>query len=286
MASSWVDGFLLWDAIIIASLVFADWLLGNEQRKALKDKVGYWWLYLEEMSFSGLVAKDAGRVSRTFKRIFGARWWGVRRIGLASLVSLIISFVFIMVEVPKLVCETMENSGFHLAEPSMIPYLTTGPLFRTSSVPNAIVGWASLSITIWLLTMMARSVSPIRLGFLMITDIVIAALLVYVCYIVTIGLHLTQIDPNFPELQGLQMQLIHESVFPITVIASLPTLIHLLVVIVFLGSKLFRPLLVKPVSLIMLRLYESPKGVLSQLAVGLGAVAKLLQQGMKYLMAG
>jgi hypothetical protein len=64
--------------------------------------------------------------------------------------------------------------------------------------------------------------------------------------------------------------------------AVLPLLLHLITVSVFLLSKLVRPLLRKPTELLLLRFYESEKGILTLLAVGVGAAAELITKAIKY----
>ena len=38
--SAWIDDFLFWDAVVVALLCFADWLLGERKRSAIREKVG------------------------------------------------------------------------------------------------------------------------------------------------------------------------------------------------------------------------------------------------------
>ncbi len=64
--------------------------------------------------------------------------------------------------------------------------------------------------------------------------------------------------------------------------AVLPLMLHAAMVLTFMLSKLFRPLLQKPTELLLLRFYESEKGVLTLLAVGLGAITELAIKAIKY----
>ena len=72
--------------------------------------------------------------------------------------------------------------------------------------------------------------------------------------------------------------------FPALVLftCALPTLIHLGVAIVFLSSKLFRPVLQPVLGRLLYLFHVSRQGVLTQLAVGGGIVAKATQESIKY----
>ncbi len=107
----------------------------------------------------------------------------------------------------------------------------------------------------------------------MVVDLLVALLLVALTSLSTVI------------LSGGLFLLLLVFIAPVSFTSALPTLIHLMITIAFLASKLFRPLLQKPVSLILLRFHESRKGVLTQLAVGVGVLAKLMQVGVKYLFA-
>ena len=70
---NWIDGFLFWDAVLVAALVFADWLLGEEKRAAMREKAGDWWLHVQEISFAGLVGEYARKVRKGLQRIVGKK---------------------------------------------------------------------------------------------------------------------------------------------------------------------------------------------------------------------
>jgi hypothetical protein len=95
--------------------------------------------------------------------------------------------------------------------------------------------------------------------------------------------------PFVPALVGSisLIAILSRPLFRIALMASAwPALVHLLIAAVFWASKMFRPVIQRPVALVLLRFHESKKGALSLLAVGLGVVAKLVQLGVKALLAG
>ncbi len=83
------------------------------------------------------------------------------------------------------------------------------------------------------------------------------------------------------------LAILSRPLFRIALMASAwPALVHLLIAAAFWASKLFRPVIQRPVGLVLLRFHESKKGALSLVAAGLGVVAKLVQLGVKGLFAG
>ena len=62
-----------------------------------------------------------------------------------------------------------------------------------------------------------------------------------------------------------------------------PTLLHLLMSVFYVLQKVLRPVIQKPVELVLLRFHESKKGVLRTFAIGAGAIAKLLDEAIKYI---
>ena len=77
-----------------------------------------------------------------------------------------------------------------------------------------------------------------------------------------------------PDEEGAELLLIMLALFAT---AALPTIVHLGVTLLSIGLKVFAPVAQKPSMLILRRLYESKKGVLTLLSVAIGSSAKLVQ---------
>jgi hypothetical protein len=67
--------------------------------------------------------------------------------------------------------------------------------------------------------------------------------------------------------------------------SALPTLLHLGVALAFLSSKLFRPLLQPMLARLLYLFHASPRGVLTQVAVGGGVLVKAGHETVKYFAA-
>lgn len=169
---------------------------------------------------------------------------------------------------------------------------------------NAFFDWISLGVSLLLLGMMGRSVTALRLGGLVALDLVVAVIL---AALVVILVGSFAIGPReFVETWILnfdqQMELIDRVfvvyqraiaefdlwegvfVFPALVLftCALPSLLHLALAIVFLGSKLFRPVLQPVIGRLLYLFHVSRQGVLTQLAIGGGVAAKAAQESIKY----
>jgi hypothetical protein len=63
---SWMDRFLAIDILTVSLLVFIDFLLGKEGRAVVRDRVGWWWLRIDDLSYPGILAI----VTKTYKSMF------------------------------------------------------------------------------------------------------------------------------------------------------------------------------------------------------------------------
>ncbi|MEL6564733.1 MAG: hypothetical protein AAFQ59_09850, partial [Pseudomonadota bacterium] len=68
---------------------------------------------------------------------------------------------------------------------------------------------------------------------------------------------------------------------PAVILSSLPTLSYAAAILLFWGSKIFKFALQPLTMTLLIRLHESPKGVLTNVSVFIGVIAKLLQQAVK-----
>jgi hypothetical protein len=155
---------------------------------------------------------------------------------------------------------------------------------------NFVFDYVSLMLTIYLLTRMARSIRWSSLLAYLSLDVVLALLLFAIVALITAFLHDQWLFPDEPwvtpmlkspfSLDDIQF---HTHIKCMAVTAALPTLIHLLIAVAFLLSKLARPILLRPTTLITQRFYESQRGILALMGASLAILAKAIQATLKYL---
>jgi hypothetical protein len=141
---------------------------------------------------------------------------------------------------------------------------------------NTLVPVISLVVTLGFLRLMA-STNSLPLLFLLIVADAVAALIIIVATVLIVQSHRTWDVFDFGNVFD---QFIWMSGGVLTL---MPTILHGVLVTLFMISKLTTPVLKKPVNLILLRLHESEKGVLSLIGVAVGALAKLAQEGLKMM---
>ena len=283
---SWVDDFLLYDAVVVAGLTFLDWLLGPAQRAVMKRRVAVWWRFVRRAKYGGLVAKDARLVRLWLQRIFGARILSARFFFTALGASLLLM--------------TISYYGVGFLEGARVGKGYTIN-FVAYAIPNMPLDWISLAVTIHLLKIMERYPHFWSIAAIALLDLVLALALGILTFVLfSFTFDLITLRP-LPPINALVMKTVVEMSYYLPVYlegiitpgqialtgyvviftSALPTLIHFGLAVLLLGSKLVRPILQRPTAILLQRLSESDKGVLTQVAVGLGVLTKLAQEGLK-----
>lgn len=173
------------------------------------------------------------------------------------------------------------------------------------ALANAMFDWVSLGATLNFLGWMARSLSAARLFLVIAADIVLAICLaiavVLVVGIYNEGLYVLDVFANgyiADTVHNVEMvlievrQLVNELgvwegvlAIPIAILftSALPTILHLVIATVFLGSKLFKPVLQPVIGRLLYLFHASQKGVLTQIAIDGGILIKVGQETLKYM---
>lgn len=185
----------------------------------------------------------------------------------------------------------------------VLPFVVTQVLLPLALL-NALFDWISLGVTLLLLGWMARAVTSPRLFGLVLLDLALATLLA-----AAVGLAVAVFAMGLAEFANTwltdfqqQMRFMDSTVvrlratysamgiwdgllvIPALVLftSALPSLVHLVVALVFLTSKLFRPVLQPIIGRLLYLFHVSRQGVLTQLAIGGGVAAKAVQESVKY----
>jgi len=285
--SVWLDKFTGYLLVMVILLTFADFLLGKEKRKRMRERVGDWWLMLSTKTFVGFTRREAEIIRNYIFKTFGQErsWklfgWTVLLIFLSGVVSIL--------TLSSIIFQNYDNPGvpiFFMTINTIIPI-----------IPQAVITYASLIITLKFLDLMTKNTNIFLLLVIIGFDLFLGLLTALASAVFVFGhwqLFLQQIHrflsvileffpfdlyalPNFKPIPLYNMiRTISYWAPPL-----LPSFFHLFGCLLFLLSKLFEPVIKKPLALLLLRFHESEKGVLTLVGIGLGGVAKLIQVGVK-----
>ncbi len=271
------DIFFYCVVVFVVFITFIDWLIGKDGRSKIKDKVAEFWLYLSAMSFAGLVSKDAQKIRKIAQIIFGKKIIHIRFIITSLIISSLMTIAF-----AAIVFSLVGPYGKAPLGPifGVKLYLLYGHKLLLLSSCLISVGYA---ITIGLFKLMERQTRLWLLAVIVMANIILVYVISCVSYLLsyTVGL----VGHPFASFSfSLYYQILGLAALPVVLAALIPPLSHIIITSVFIISKLFRPLIQKPLELILLRLEESDKGVLTLVATAIGILAKLTQEGIKVLL--
>lgn len=320
---SWVDQLVTLGVVLAGGLIVADVLLGPEKRKALKERVGDWWLHLSYTSYAGLVAEDARNVLRGIHGVLGPRWLSTRffiactSYGMAiAFFSYMIAGSFFSITHPGTNTECDFNSLFYkdLANLHAIEEMTGEHLTFCSKglrpqlvlflpalwLLNGLFDWISIAITMRLLAITSEEKDLKILAVLILADVAISATLIIVSLTVASVFTAVILEPfSHLEIGGETFWRYANAILTpgsetddaillatstgMLVVSIVPSLCHLIFSALIIICKIFLPVLKPFVGLILLRLHESQQGVLSAIGAAIGFLAGILKACKEYL---
>ncbi len=265
----WVDSFLFFDALLVFALIFIDWLLGETRRVHIRESLESLWIKINDIAYSTILAKDARRSLVFLEKLFDIGWFSKRRM----LLSLLTTSVLVLV---PLYITIFDPSAVYAKSPNINASITAQILF-----PSAILFWFSLSVSISFLKVISKQEKFILPLIFVLIDLIIACAIFLVCqtwqyfvFYFNIGTGGTTIYIPY-ELGILSL---------VTLVFSMaPSLVHILYSTTTLFLKVFRGVIRGPINLVVFRITESRQGVLTQLALGIGSMAKIVQEFVKHV---
>jgi hypothetical protein len=300
------DGFFAGTAVVVAILTAADWLIGPSLRDRLREKVGDFWTALQYRKLDDLFVSNLVPLKRLVLRIYGTAPTSLRLI-LASLLTNVLAIAVVLL--------VLFRSNLSLLASAFTDNLAA-PIVSIVLVTVALTGWLPFK---WLARAFDSVVKEgatwpdILSAFGRLAGRLLAFSLAYVAVLLGLFAALfglisvissahAQGRDDWPDCdwtcpggvpfgegaaQGIAMlgQAIIVGVIAtamLGLIAALPlvAMIGLLLFIVLL--KIARPMIQPVTTLLLHRLYESKQGILTQAALGLGFIAKALQEVVKY----
>ena len=163
------DKFFFGVVVICALLCFVDWAIGPRRRQQMREGAAEWWITLEDSAFNGLVAADAARMKDFLLKIFGNRWYSLRRLLLSTLVSTLVFVGLTVLFSERIYAE-------HVLTMIMV------------APGNAILDWFTISVTIALFGYLAQTaslgrilaVSATGIGFVLGSNIAVGVVYIHV----------------------------------------------------------------------------------------------------------
>lgn len=267
--------------VVVVGCGLVDWLMGPTIRKRIRESLEEFWIRLEDAPFRGLPARDAHIVVRGVHRIYGMHLFSVRSYGTALLISTAVLWLII---VYLLGPQGLSEYGPHKDIFIMLCFIY--PV-------NAALDLISIFFTVFFLSKIIIKDTIMRIFGYLLLDVVVGITLCTIP-IITLGIinavdvwiwgaDLDFIISEFCGVFAVFAGERAERAFYIALCVSpiFPTLIHMFLMIVLAALRVMSPLIKAPMSLIMLRLSESPKGVIFTIGCGVGAIAKIVHAFVK-----
>jgi hypothetical protein len=295
--SSIVDRFLIVVIILVTLISAVDWLIGQSGRERLQKMVGDWWVIVETTTFGENISAYASFIFETYKELFESDEYGGKFHGFFNKLVFILIPDFISYVIFAARWFWTYGLGGRLAPGQ------TGRNNHMMIIPmllSLLVGLVGLHLARWIALSLLKGSNALLIAklILMSTAYVVFAVFSVIVSIAVANLFEFHVRPLytrsiFPsqtaydfkwEIFGREINMhvdkfINDGVLAFSV-ASL-SLIFLIVFgmqFFFIFAKIFHFALKPVTSLLLQRFYESKQGILTVIAVTLGALAKLIQE--------
>lgn len=265
-----------------STVLFVDWLLPAGTKARFKDATANWWLQVETFRWQGLLAEDARRSLSYIVKVFGNRPMSIRFALLSVLASL-----------------TLTAAAIFILAHSLNPLDWALKYVLWVLLPIAtIADWLSLSVTVRFLSLMARTSRVWGWLFLASMDL-LAVFVIYMLLALPMAVALEtnadvpqdidrqsmgsvennwQYVPVTPENAAILARVEPTNDFLVltslvTLLGALcPSLLHLTIGAGLVIAKVGRPLLQPATSLLLARVYEDKRSVLTLVGAALIAI--------------
>jgi len=263
------DEFFFVVLFICLILIFCDWLIGQEGKRAMRGKISEWWILVDDAPFTGFVNKDARYIVSFIEALVGTNWGVPKRF-----IRIFIFSVASTLLVSALV--DVGSNQSHLVHDYTVYILLPVNLIATS---------VSLTITLIFLRKISASNSRKLISLFVIADLFFVFLLFLfsMISIAIVGTSFYGLSENIYTGQSTIGQFFSSTTNLISsfIINIFWSVAHIISMLAFFVSRYFGPVIKPIVSLLLYRFQESEKGVLTLLSIGLGALLKILQQAYK-----
>lgn len=272
---SWLDPFAGWMVLLAAAFSFSDFLLSGDQKRWLKLKTVQASRRVGRVSYSRLILTNVDSTLAFLTKWFGETFFSKRRFFMTLLV----------VSIPLLVLVLLTSDEGKTFRQTIV----ATPALTISAYPPFFL---SFGITVWLLNRFHSRPSAPNYIVALFLDILAFIILSYLSLLWPLMLAFTafgglsQIPKIFAAVFGGFFRAADQGaveVFLVAGLPALPTVIHLVSVVWAVGARFVKSIVFRILSLLFLRVYESRKGVLTLIGVGVAGAGKLIQQAAKAL---
>jgi hypothetical protein len=279
----WLDWFTFWDALFVTLLLSADFFLYPAEKLAIKNVIAQWWVRIEDSKFTGFVREDAERLRKVIEKIFGSRWLSLRFISIEVVISLSLTLL-LLESIPEV--QATDFSVERIFGAAVLVFL---PI-------NAFFGWLSLASTLSFFRKMSRTIGLPEILLLSFLDLLLFGVFVSLTLTTTIAAarfatcFLGHCDPfvfSFVETHKILVLMLKQyptatqRMILAATVCGMFSILHLLIALGFLVSKLLTAVLKPPLSRFLYGVHDAPVGALSLFAVIAGGFFKLVELYLK-----
>jgi hypothetical protein len=279
------DVFFWGVSAFVLVLIFIDFFIGKDGREKIRDKVGWWWIYVDEKPITGFSSKNATLTKKILLRTFGSKPFSFKRLGSLFLYLLILSicmivFVFLMRVVIYKLSSVLQ---FWKWVEEVTPYVL---MVISVSFLNEMFYFL---MTIKLLEQVeAVSFNFVKIVFFFIFPMFIVPLVWFVSTI-EYGVFL-RLCINF-DSSFLFLFAGHDIAYAAGYLSTYSTLLSMFSFSMFFVaislltgfSRLISPLVQIPLARLLQSFYESDKGILALIGGGIGVSAETIHELIKLL---
>lgn len=288
MTKEIVQQVQFWLLVVATVLGIIDLSLSRQRRIMLRERLSDWWLRLEYTPLVELLAQVARSLERTYQKVFGPRPFTLRFLLRGMAWGVAIAF----------------GVAFYFFHRTGLSSTNVTASFANMVVPSAVLSWLSLVITIKLLAMLGSASNLGRIVVLTAVDLALALGIAFLFAGAVIaaenvtGLHVILTPDDLVFASGLPVAdedvdtpvviagfdggswlaavvAPASSVVASLLVAFLHVLPQLLLSVFVLITKSLHPIWKPVVSWMILRLEESPRGVIAALAAAVAVASEL-----------
>jgi hypothetical protein len=314
---------ILWPIVLVGGLgAFIDFLIGKAGQERAKDFLLRWWVRFDDVRWRNFGREEGLFAGRVIERWFGRRIWSVRRFTSASILIVILFLIHSAVAYIGFITAPLEYPCFRCRfsfDMVLLGYIFVGLLasligfsasvsftkfisFRMAELcgdggkKNLTVFFLMLApnyvmLVIWLQIIKEKEIRSIVIVLLNVGELdllLYAEFWVRVFPILVTDMIKYATEPLKERFYFVSSALVSPSEYNIYSLATdnlsaLPSLCRFMVSVVFVGSFLLRPVVMRPTSLVWARIVESDKPVFTVIFGGAGALASALSEVAKHL---